>query len=198
MLKSPHHDKKAIFLVVNLTLGVLVAWLVWGGAQNTRVSQIAMSPSVSKATNKESVDFSMRKTSPALEEILTKSTAFSSEFDARSQPITRAPTKAPKFKVQVVSAAKSHYNWEALRVAGVVSIEGERHYAVIEDKRTGEQALISEGEEFKDGVVLTKIENNRIILKTAGETKEIEILLEPPADNRSRRLPRAVARSWGG
>ena len=30
------------------------------------------------------------------------------------------------------------------------------------------------------------------------ETKEIEILLEPPADNRSRRLPRAVARSWVG
>jgi hypothetical protein len=197
MHKSPHHSRKAIFLIVNLTLGVLVTWLVWGGAQDARVSQIAASPSVSKAAHKESVGFSMRKISPALDEILTKSMAFSAEFDARAEPVMRAPTKAPKFKVQLVSAAKPNYNWEALRVAGVVSVEGELSYAIIEDKRTGEQALIAEGEKLKDGVVLVKIENNRIYLETAEETKEIQILLEPPADNQPRRLPREVAKSWG-
>ncbi|MFQ5913953.1 MAG: hypothetical protein ACE5JS_12285 [Nitrospinota bacterium] len=201
-------------LALNLALGLLAAWLVWGLIEGPGSGSNVSPPAKLERGGAGQPAFPMRKSRPPLDEVLKKSAAFAARFDV--QP--RAPQRVSKPAREVrrplatpvaLGPTRPAYNLKDLRLAGVVIVEkGKKNvtvrqagsglillkpeipaenYAVFETRKTRVQVLVTEGEKIGGEARVVKIELDRVVLEVRGERMVLGVSPGPPKNVRPRR-----------
>lgn len=174
MSLRPSKKTGAVLLAVNLSLALLAAWLVWGLMEERDVSKGPPPIKMERKATGETT-FPTPSPTPVLDEILTQGGAFAAKFDVEPPPRALRPSRSVRPEASPVALKTKAFNWESVRLAGVVSVRGKPSYAILETRGMGKQIILTEGENLAEGVTLLKIEEVRAVFEADGERRVLEI-----------------------
>lgn len=191
---------KVLLAGFNLSLFLLALFLGIKAAHPEKVQAPELSSTaLLQSRTLRAEGFAARKNPLALSDLLMGSQSFIAQFDARPKP--RPMVEAPRLHQEVIPAAlKSQssgpkYDWEELRLVGVVINKRGGRYAIIESLNGKRQLLLSEGQRLQEGAVLQKIDSESVVLEAFGETRVLRLVPSKPTGQPTPRRRPLIAES---